>query len=137
AHARDSAREPDSRRASRANAWWHACCLWRPCRHGLGGEPFGTPDMSTKNHISCAALVACAACSSNDGTTVDHQDQIQIAGAIAASSHLTAEPAAFSVLTDLATGILPDGLSIDGTGRFTGAHQGLVIDGTVTCHDLG
>lgn len=90
-----------------------------------------------KNRIASTALFACAACSSGDDTTADHQDQIQVATTIAANSSLTAEPAAFSVITDLATGILPQGLSIDGTGRFTGEHNGLVIDGTITCQDLG
>jgi hypothetical protein len=93
--------------------------------------------MNTKNRISCTALLACAACSSGDATTADHQDQIQVAGTIAANASLTAEPAAFDVLTNLATGIVPEGLSIDGAGRFTGDHGGLVIDGTITCLDLG
>lgn len=89
------------------------------------------------SHIAGAALLL-GACSSDDAsTTANQEDYEQIAQSLAGNASVWAEPVTFSVISDLAIGLLPDGLSLDTSGRFSGNHGGMTYDGTLTCVDLG
>ena len=99
----------------------------------------------TTKHIVCvsrhpiaAAALLFAACSSNGaGTAASQQDYEQVAQSLAGNASPGGEPATFGVAADLASGLIPVGLSLDASGRFFGEHAGLTYDGTVTCTDLG
>ena len=89
------------------------------------------------SHIAGAALLL-GACSANDAsTTANQEDYEQIAQSLSGNASVWAEPVTFSVFSELATGLLPDGLSLDTSSRFSGNHGGMTYDGAITCVDLG
>jgi len=78
-------------------------------------------------------LMLLAACSSNQ--TASQQDQVQVAQVVGVT--VSTEPTAVAAVLDLATGIVPPGITIDGLGKFSGDHGGLTFNGTITCTDAG
>jgi hypothetical protein len=80
-------------------------------------------------------LMLFAACSSTP--TASQEDQVQVAQVVGVSVATGAEPTAVDAVLDLATGIVPRGMTIDGLGRFSGDHGGLTFSGTITCTDAG
>jgi hypothetical protein len=93
--------------------------------------------MSNHTKYLAGAALVFAACSSSSPTAASQQDIQQTAEVLGATASTQGEPTAENVLVDLATGIVPNGIAIDGTGRFEGDHNGLMFVGKITCTDIG
>jgi hypothetical protein len=87
------------------------------------------------SHLTGAALLFAACSSSNP--TASHEDNVQVAQVLGTTVSTGAEPTAVGVVLDLATGFVPQGLTFDDLGRFSGDRGGLTFNGTITCTDLG
>lgn len=81
------------------------------------------------------AALAMAACTDDAPPPTDAEYQ-EVAQAIGATTSQLGDGAALTVATQLATGVVPIGLRLDGTGRFSGDHFGLTYDYDVQCRTV-
>jgi hypothetical protein len=93
---------------------------------------------SLRNLLCASVPLVVTACSSDDPAgTATQEDYDQVAGTLAGNTSSRGELAAVGVISDLATGLVVDGVSLDASGRFAGDHGGLIYEGTLTCIDIG
>lgn len=81
------------------------------------------------------AALAMVACTDDAPPPTDAEYQ-QVAQALGATTSQLGDGAALTVATQLATGVVPIGIQLDGTGRFSGEHFGLTYDYAVQCRTL-